>query len=155
MFSEIYEYMNNISKFYSVIVISCGKHENMQRAAGLDRYKMIEFQALTVMLFGVWPGLRFQQCWSMSLYIADITMPGQEKVWTSLSDGSLMLDIVHFMFNLTGSETSLLITFFLAALLWCMLCCLIGLFAISSFFIWFQCVVFLVLMCCLILFFHC
>lgn len=75
-------------------------------------------------------------------------MPGQEKVWTSLSDGSLMLSVFNFVFNLTASETSPLMSILVWPSCWCMLCCLILVIFNEQFlllfqlFIWCQCVVF-------------
>lgn len=69
--------------------------------------------------------------WPMSLYIADIMMPAQEKVWTSVSDALLLLRVFlfFFMFSLTGDIPA---NVRFVSWFWVMRCCFIWLYAIFS-----------------------
>lgn len=84
-----------------------------------SQIESVNTEIVVWVLTGVWLGLRFQQAWPMSLYIADIMMPTQEKVWTSLSEGSLM-----FIFRSAWllRDITAHVHFGLPELLWCMMC---------------------------------
>lgn len=139
------------------LLLTCLKGADVLKKEN-DRRKTLLVSSDTVhpmMLLGFDMGSDWD--WPMSLYIADIMMPAQEKVWTSVSDALLLLRVFFLLLFFLCSVW--LETFPLLSVLFHGFgSCIVASFGCMQFavvlhfqpFIWCQRVVFLVSICCLI-----